>query len=89
MSDPPNLIQIEDFPGDDFLTRWPTFIEHVYQRYLKTVAFGNLRFRGLNVSCQFRPETDGKHFAFWHMMQEGSGGVPKMIAHQIPIGADE
>lgn len=69
-----NCTMIEDFPGDDFLTRWPTFIEHVYQRYLKTVAFGNLRFRGLNVSCQFRPETDGKHFAFWHMMQEGSGG---------------
>ncbi len=68
------MIQIEDFPGDDFLTRWPTFIEHVCQRYLKTVAFGNFRFRGLNVKCRFHPETDGKHFAFWHMMQEGSGG---------------
>lgn len=74
MSEPPDLIEVNDFPGDDFATRWRAYLEHIYQRYLKTVAFGELTFRGKKVNCQFRPETDGKHYAFWHMMQEGSGG---------------
>jgi hypothetical protein len=74
MSTPPELIRMEDFPGDDFATRWPAFVEAVYQQYLQTVAHADLRFKGLKVNCQFRPETHGKHYAFWHMMQEGSGG---------------
>lgn len=74
MSAPPSLIQLVEFPGDDFITRWPHFIEHIYRRYLATVAFGKLTFRGRKVNCQFRPESHGKHYAFWHMMQEGSCG---------------
>ena len=74
MSELPGQIDVNDFPGDDYLTRWNAYIEAVYEIYLKTVAFGGLAFRGERVNCQFRPETNGKHFAFWHMMQEGSGG---------------
>ena len=70
----PPLLDLENYPGDDILSRWPFFIEDVYRRYLNTVALGKLTFQGLKVNCQFRPESHGKHYAFWHMMQEGSGG---------------
>ena len=74
MSEPPALVEVGDFPGDDFASRWPGYLEGIYQRYLRSVARGGLVFRGQPVRCQFKPETHGKHFAFWHMMQEGSGG---------------
>jgi len=74
MSEPPEFIEVGDFPGDDFATRWESYLEHIYQRYLGSVANGGLTFRGLPVRCQFRPMTHGKAFGFWHMMQEGSGG---------------
>jgi len=74
MSEPPPFIEVDDFPGDDFLSRWRVYLEDIYLRYLRSVARGGLIFRGCQVRCQFRPETDGKHYAFWHMMQEGSGG---------------
>ncbi|MBZ5553372.1 MAG: oxidoreductase [Acidobacteriia bacterium] len=71
MSDLPPFIEVEDFAGEDFTEKWRVCLEELYRTYLDTVAFGNLRFRGLPVRCQFRPMTFGKHFAFWHMMQEG------------------
>jgi hypothetical protein len=74
MSSLPELIRADDFPGEDSAARWKNYIEDIYQRYLRTVAWGGLVFRGCKVNCQFRPETEGKHYAFWHMMQEGSGG---------------
>lgn len=74
MSGPPDLVEVDDFPGADFGSRWKVYLEDIYQRYLRSVAKGGLTFRGKRVNCQFRPETHGKHFAFWHMMQEGSGG---------------
>jgi hypothetical protein len=74
MSEPPSFVEVEDFPGDDYVSRWKVYVEHIYQRYLRTVASGKLSFRGLEVKCQFRPMTHGKAYGFWHMMQEGSGG---------------
>jgi hypothetical protein len=74
MTEPPVFIEVDDFPGDDYMTRWRAYLEDIYRRYLEGVAHGRLSFRGLPVRCQFRPETEGKHYAFWHMMQEGSGG---------------
>src|SRR5690625_3659343 len=74
MNSVPDLFLVDSQPGADFEERWSNYIKTVYQRYLQSVAFGDLRFRGLPVRCQFRPETHGKHYAFWHMIQEGSGG---------------
>lgn len=73
MSSLPKLLEVDHCPGDDYASRWKFYIEAIYQLYLETVAFGKLQFRGKRVNCQFRPETHGKHYAFWHMMQEGSG----------------
>lgn len=74
MSKPPDLVEMNAFPGDDYASRWKNYEEAIYQIYLDTVAFGRLEFRGQSVNCQFRPETHGKHFAFWHMMQEAALG---------------
>jgi murein L,D-transpeptidase YafK len=75
MKEPPPLIEIDSFTGSDFQERWDAYIEEIYQRYLSTVAQGKLTFRGQRVACQFRPETYGKHYAFWRMMQEGYLGT--------------
>ena len=67
----PPLIEVNDFPGIDYLEKWKKYLEHIYQVYLTSIAYGGLKFNGLPIKCQFRPETFGKHYAFWHMMQEG------------------
>jgi hypothetical protein len=68
---PPDLILLSDSPGKDSVEQWHEYIEQAYAIYCRTVAYGKMVFRGLPVRCQFRPETYGKHYAFWHMMQEG------------------
>jgi hypothetical protein len=71
LSDLPPLVPFGHGQGNDSAERWADFIEGLYGLYLKTVVRAGLMFRDLPVKCQFRPETFGKHFAFWHMMQEG------------------
>jgi len=71
MSDLPDLVEVDDFPGADFVERWKAYVDGVYDIYLREVARGGLNFNGRKVSCRFQPETFGKHYAFWHMMQEG------------------
>lgn len=67
----PEMVSVDTFPGADFVDKWKQYLEGIYDIYLRTVAFGKLTFRGLPIRCQFRPATFGKHYAFWHMMQEG------------------
>lgn len=71
MSDLPPFLEVSQYQGADDGERWANYIDGLYTIYIRTVAHANLTFRGLPVRCQFRPETNGKHFAFWHMMQEG------------------
>jgi hypothetical protein len=71
VSEIPPLLPFGHGEGNDSAERWDDYIEGLYGLYLKTVVRAELVFRGLPVRCQFRPETFGKHFAFWHMMQEG------------------
>ncbi len=71
MSDLPDLVEVDDCPGKDFVARWKVYLDKVYAIYLQEVAHGRLSFKGLKVSCRYQPETFGKHYAFWHMMQEG------------------
>jgi hypothetical protein len=63
VSEPPGVVEMNDVPGDDSVSCWKNYVEAIYQIYLSTVARGRLQFRGKKVQCQFRPETDGKHFA--------------------------
>lgn len=71
MSALPPFLELAQYPGNDTGEQWGNYIDGLYVVYLRTVAQGSLQFRGLPVRCQFRPETLGKHYAFWHMMQEG------------------
>lgn len=67
----PAFIELEDVPGDDYVERVRVYIELLYKLYKREIALGDLAFREWAVKCQFRPETLGKHYAFWHTMQDG------------------
>ncbi|MCS6246038.1 MAG: hypothetical protein H2173_00875 [Opitutus sp.] len=71
MSELPALVEVDDFPGEDFVARFRAYLDGIYGIYLSEVAWGGLTFKGQKVRCRFEPETFGKHYAFWHMMQEG------------------
>ena len=62
MSQPPELIP---FSGD-----WASYENALYAVYLETVVRANLTFLGAPVRAQFRPETRGKGFSFWHLISE-------------------
>ena len=47
------------------------YLEALYGVYQRTLVRGGLTFRGLRVGCRRIPESSGKHFAFWHLVQEG------------------
>ena len=60
------LPNLETFCGD-----WQLYESRIYQIYLDTVVNGRLTHNGLRVASQFRPETKGKGFGFWHLISEG------------------
>jgi len=62
MIDPPALLS---FGGD-----WESYEDHVYEVFLDTFVRADVRFRGVRVSAQFRPETRGKGYSFWHVISE-------------------
>jgi len=71
MAEVPPLIPFGAGQGEDTAARWQDFIDGLYGLYLKTIVRAGLTFQKLPVRCRFVPETFGKHYAFWHMMQEG------------------
>lgn len=50
---------------------WPAYVESLYSVYVQNIVNGNLTFKGLKISCQYRPATQDKHFGFWHVVSEG------------------
>ena len=54
-----------------FHGNWPRYVEEIYQVYVESVANARLTFKELPISCQYRPESQGKHFGFWHVISEG------------------
>lgn len=54
------------FSGD-----WARYEDELHAIYLETIVRTNLTFNGLPVKSQFRPETNGKGFSFWHIISEG------------------
>ena len=50
---------------------WADYVDAIYQVYVEQVANGGLTFNSLRITCQFRPESQGKHFGFWHVISEG------------------
>lgn len=70
----PDFVEMDDSLPGDYSVRFQEYLDRLYEVYKNEVAYGNLSFKGLKVQCQFRPETFGKHYAFWHMMQDGKPG---------------
>ena len=62
MIDPPDLLP---FDGD-----WELYEERVYEVFMDTFVRAGIRFQGARVSAQYRPETRGKGFSFWHVISE-------------------
>jgi hypothetical protein len=63
---PPELML---FKGD-----WPPYEGMIYEAFLETIVNGSPSFKGWPVKAQFRPETNGKGFSFWHVISESSSG---------------
>ena len=71
MSDLPKFIELGAAEGKDTVDRWRVYLEALYGVYRRTLVQEELIFRGLRVGCRRIPENNGKHFAFWHLVQEG------------------
>lgn len=67
------LPAIVPFGGD-----WSDYVETIYQVYVNSVANAGLSFNGLKISCQYRPESQGKHFGFWHVISEGKDEAERL-----------
>ena len=50
---------------------WADYEDSLYEIYLADIVDADLRFKNLKICCQYRPESHGKHFGFWHIISEG------------------
>lgn len=71
MTDPLRFIELSEVGGKDTADAWRIYLEVLDGVYRKTLFNGRLVFRGLPVRCRRTPEDRNKHFAFWHLVQEG------------------
>ena len=62
----PELILLSEYDGN-----WELYLDAIYQNYLGEVINAKLHHNKLPVKFQFRPEHQGKGFAFWHAISEG------------------
>lgn len=75
-TNPPQLLE---FDGD-----WPPYEDMLYQVYLETIVHYGLVFRDWPVRTQYRPETRGKGFSFWHVISEAPSPKNKNEDERIP-----
>ena len=76
MSQPPELC---NFSGN-----WQVYEDELYQIYLDTVVHAGLRFQGVPVRAQYRPDTRAKGFSFWHLISEAPSKDNKNEEDRIP-----
>lgn len=63
----PELITLGQYQG-----HWSTYVEALYQHYLKDIVNSGLVYQGLPIRCKFLPLCeDGRGFGFWHCISEG------------------
>jgi hypothetical protein len=67
----PGLIHLDDCLGADTATKWPVYIETLYQVFCDALVDANLQFQGCPVKFRFNEPYDGKHSSFWHAITEG------------------
>lgn len=79
MSQPPELMPFNHYGGN-----WPAYEAALYEVYLETVVHAGLRFCGAPIKAQFRPETRGKGFSFWHLISEAPDNKNRNEDDRIP-----
>src|SRR5438132_14165658 len=67
------------FDGD-----WNRYEETVYEAFLNTFVRVDIRFCGLRVKAQYRPETRGKGFSFWHTISSAPEKTNRDENDRIP-----
>ena len=76
----PDLLRLEDCPGNDTAERWKVYEPRLYQVFLTQLANAGLTHGGLPIRCRFHPSYDNKHGSFWHLITEG-----KVEEHRPPV----
>jgi len=76
VSQPPELIR--------FSGQWLPYEDEIYEVYLETVVRAGLTFAGAPVRAQFRPDTRGKGFSFWHLISEAPSQRNRNENDRIP-----
>lgn len=76
MTEPPELLP---FDGD-----WPSYVEAVYEAFVETFVQSDVQFRGRRVTAPYRPESQGKHFSFWHVISEAPHPSNRNEEDRIP-----
>lgn len=76
MSQPPELIVFE---GD-----WPPYEDRIYEAFMDSFVRAGIRFQGWPVRAQFRPETRGKGFSFWHVISQAPDSNNRDEDDRIP-----
>jgi hypothetical protein len=71
VSDLPPFVELNAAEGRDTVEKWRVYLETLDGVYQRTLVKGGLTFRGKRVGCRRMPESDNKHFGFWHLIQEG------------------
>ena len=62
MIDPPELLP---FAGE-----WQRYEDRVYEVFMDSFVRAGIRFQSVRVKAQFRPESRGKGYSFWHVISE-------------------
>jgi hypothetical protein len=76
MAEPPELIP---FYGD-----WSAYEDQIYERFLDSFVRREIYFLGCRVSAQYRPDTRGKGFSFWHVISEAPDHKTRDENERIP-----
>lgn len=73
---PPDLLPLE---GD-----WLNYEDLIYAAFLESFVHANVRFKGVPVRAQYRPETRGKGFSFWHVISEAPDQNNRYEEDRVP-----
>ncbi len=76
MTTPPTLLP---FSGD-----WSTYEDVIYEAFMESFVRPNIQFRGWRVTAQYRPETRGKGYSFWHTISESPDKKNRNEDDRIP-----
>ncbi|HET9034222.1 MAG TPA: hypothetical protein VFN25_15125 [Dokdonella sp.] len=76
MSQPPELLPFEG--------EWGSYEDVLYDAFLTSFVRADIRFKGWRIKAQYRPDTRGKGFSFWHVISEAPSRENRNENDRIP-----